>query len=283
MIDRSDRATSGKIEGEGLGVERPVRVLPLDRLGHLRVVEGKRRIVSAVGRIAGNRDVVEREIGDLLESIAARLQPHKLHGRDVLAGGGVLEEGNETRRQSCDVDHQRIELRLAGDATPSTRAVRQLGQFVEGELVNREGALVALDRRITHHPIDLQKVSQMSSVMGVGESREGVMIDRSDRATSGKIEGEGLGVERPVRVLPLDRLGHLRVVEGKRRIVSAVGRIAGNRDVVEREIGVASCPTRSESDPIADLAANYVLLCAVCYPLLSLEGDDEATRFHPTS
>src|ERR1700730_16628365 len=138
VVDRCDRAAIvGKIEGKRLsGVERAVGLLPVDGLGQLAVVEGEGRIVLAVGGIAGHRDIVEREIVDLFQRAFVRFQADELYARDMLAGSGVLEQGNETRRQSCDVDHQRVELGLAGAAASAT--IGQLGQLVEGELVDSE-------------------------------------------------------------------------------------------------------------------------------------------------
>src|ERR1700738_740572 len=100
MVDRCDRAAIvGKIEGKSFRVERAVGLLSLDGLGQLGEVEGEGRIVLAVGGIAGHRDIVEREIVDLLQrTFASRFQADKLHARDMLAGSGVLEQGNETWR-----------------------------------------------------------------------------------------------------------------------------------------------------------------------------------------
>ena len=60
----------------------------------------------------------------------------------MLPRGRVLEQGNETWRHSCEIDRQRIELRLTGDCA----ANGQLGQFVEGELIDGEIAFKTLDR-----------------------------------------------------------------------------------------------------------------------------------------
>jgi hypothetical protein len=125
----------------------------MDGLGQFAVVEGEGRIVLAVGGIAGHRDIVEREIVDLLQrTFASRFQADELHARDMLARSGVLEQGNETWRHSCDVDHQRVELRLAGTAAGAT--IGQLGQFVEGELIDVEIAFKTLDGGIAGYPID---------------------------------------------------------------------------------------------------------------------------------
>src|SRR3984893_1200936 len=146
VVDRGDRtAMVGQIEGKSLaGVERAVRLLSFDGLGQLAVVEGDRRIMAAVGGVTGHSDIVEREIVDLLRRASSgRLQPDEFHTRDVFAGSRVLEQGNKTPRLSCDVDHQRIELRLAATAAGAT--IGEFGQFVKSDLVNPEVALKTLD------------------------------------------------------------------------------------------------------------------------------------------
>src|ERR1700675_4312419 len=124
VVDRRDRAaTMDKIEGKSFRAERAVRLLCVDGLGQFAVAEGECGIVLAVSGIAGHRDIVEREIVDFLQrAFASRFQADKLHARDVFAGSRILEQGNETRRQSRDVDHQRIELRLAGTAARAAMA-----------------------------------------------------------------------------------------------------------------------------------------------------------------
>src|SRR5260370_70449 len=116
VVDRGDRAAMvSKIEAKGLArAECAVGLLSLDGLGQLAEVESERRIVAAVGGVAGDPDVVELKIVNLLgRAFAGRFQADKLHARDMFAGGCVLEQGNKTRRHSGDIDHQRVELLLA--------------------------------------------------------------------------------------------------------------------------------------------------------------------------
>ncbi len=72
MIDRG--VAVGDIDRKSLaGIERAVRIVPFDRLGQFGVVEGKRGIVPAISGVSGHRDVVEREIIDLLRCALADL------------------------------------------------------------------------------------------------------------------------------------------------------------------------------------------------------------------
>src|SRR5260370_41381853 len=106
----------------------------------------------------------------------------------------------------------------------------QLGQFIEGELIDGEIAFKTLDGGIAGYPIDLHEISQRGPSMGVGKRGKRVVVDRGDRAAVvGEIEGKGLaGVERAVWFLTIDRLGQFAGVERNDLVVLAVGGIASN-------------------------------------------------------
>src|ERR1700738_1992687 len=96
VVDRG--VSAGDIEGNRLaGVERAVRVLSLDGLAYLGVIEGDGRIVPAVSGIARHRDVVQLQIIDFLRRAFADLQSDKLHAWDAFAAGRILEQGYEPR------------------------------------------------------------------------------------------------------------------------------------------------------------------------------------------
>ena len=100
VVDRGERAAAMcKIETKSLArVEGAVGLLALDGLGQFGVVKGQSRIVLAVGGVAGQPDIVEREIVDLLQRAFVRLQADKFHARDVFADSRVLKQGHEPRR-----------------------------------------------------------------------------------------------------------------------------------------------------------------------------------------
>ena len=240
VIDRCDRAALGEIEADRLaGSGRTIRLLRVDGLGHLGVVEGDRGVVAAVGGIAGHGDVAELEIVDFLQAaLADGLQAHQFHRLDMRASGGVLEQRDETGRQPCDIDHQWIELHFAGAGAGAAACCAYSGQCVEGELIDREIPFIALDGGVPGDAVDLQEIFQRGSIMRMREAGQRIVIDRRDRAAAlGEVETDSPArIERAVGVLSPYGFGHLAIVEGDRRIVAAIGGKACHRDVTEREI-----------------------------------------------
>src|ERR1700732_4970752 len=73
VVDRRDLAVMGEIEAKALAcVGRAVGLLPVDGVGQLAEVEGEGGIVAAVGGVAGDPDVVELTIVNLLGACLRR-------------------------------------------------------------------------------------------------------------------------------------------------------------------------------------------------------------------
>ena len=71
---------------------------------------------------------------------------------------------------SAVVGSEIVILAKSGAPVPlsSTAAIGQPGQLVEGELIDGEVALIAVDRRITRRPIDPDEIGQRRPFMGMG-------------------------------------------------------------------------------------------------------------------